>query len=40
MEYINKILIQYFNVIFDMCYFNMNVDYMMEYKHVSYTTCL
>ena len=40
MEYINKIFIQYFNVIFDMCYFNMNVDYMMEYKHVSYTTCL
>ena len=40
MEYINKIFIQYFNVIFDMCYFNMNVDYMMEYKRVSYTTCL
>ena len=39
MEYINKIFIQYFNMIFNMYYFIMHVDYMREYKHVSYTTC-
>ena len=39
MEYINKIFIQYFNMIFNVYYFIMHVDYMREYKHVSYTTC-